>query len=186
MELMADLWLPILVSAAAVWVYSALAWMVLPHHAQDMQRAPDEDALIAAVRGLGLRPGTYGFPECKSRAERSDPKFIEKWKSGPSGLLRVWSPVNMGRNMLLSLVVYALVSVGVAYIGATALPRGDTFLHVLRVLGTAGIMAYLFGSLPNAIWFQTPRPAVISCAVDAIIQGLITGAIFAWLWPAVA
>lgn len=186
MDMLLDLTVPILVSAAAVWVYSALAWMVMGHHAADMVGAPDEDALIAAVRGLGLRPDAYSFPHPRSKAECKDPKFMEKWKSGPAGVLHVWGPVNMGRNMALSFVVYLMVSLLVGYIGANAIPRGAGFGHVLQVLGTAGVLAYVFGSLPHAIWFQARRQAVVSCAFDGVVQGLITGAVFGWLWPAAA
>lgn len=30
-----DLWLPILLSAIAVWIFGAVAWMALPHHKGD-------------------------------------------------------------------------------------------------------------------------------------------------------
>lgn len=30
-----SLWLPILLSAAVVWIVSAIVWMALPHHKQD-------------------------------------------------------------------------------------------------------------------------------------------------------
>ncbi|MCC6677547.1 MAG: hypothetical protein IT436_10420 [Phycisphaerales bacterium] len=186
MDMLVSLVVPIVVSAAAVWVYSALAWMVMGHHAGDMEGAPDEDALMAAIRGLGIRPGVYGFPRPKSKADCKDPKFMEKWKTGPSGMLNVWGPMSMGRNMALSFVVYLLVSLLVGYIGAVAIGRGAAFSHVLRVLGTAGILGYVFGALPNAIWFQAKGRAVLTCAFDGVVQGLITGLVFAALWPTAA
>lgn len=182
--MMAQLVVPILVSAVAVWFYSALAWMVMGHHAADTQQAPDEDALMAAIRTLGIGPGTYGFPRPATKAECRDPKFMEKWKAGPTGLLNVWGPMSMGRNMALSFGLYLLVSVGVAYIGSAAFAPGAPFGRVMQALGTAGVMAYVIAALPHAIWFQTRRQAVLSCAFDGLVQGLITGAIFAWMWPA--
>jgi hypothetical protein len=40
-----SLWLPILLSAIAVWVASAINWMVMPHHESDYRKFPDEDAV---------------------------------------------------------------------------------------------------------------------------------------------
>ena len=41
---LASLWLPILVSAVAVFFVSFLAWMVLPHHKKDINAIADEKA----------------------------------------------------------------------------------------------------------------------------------------------
>ncbi len=44
MHILAPLWLPILVSAAVVFVAAGLAWMALPHHKKDIKTLPDEKA----------------------------------------------------------------------------------------------------------------------------------------------
>lgn len=184
MELLAALWLPILVAGAAVWFYGAIAWMVLPHHANDWKGAPDENALVAAIRQLGLQPGTYGFPHCTTKAEKNSPEFQKKWKEGPSGVLNVWNPnINMGKNMALTFLFNLAVSFLIAYVGSVAISRGATFGHVMQVLGTVGVLAYSAASIPNAIWFQTPKNAIVSCLIDGVVSGLITGAVFAALWP---
>src|SRR5262245_30176280 len=87
-----DLWLPILASAAAVWFWAFLSWAILPVHKRDFGPLPDEDAFVRAMRELNLRPGQFAFPFCKDNAQRNDPAFTEKWKTGPSGLLNVWKP----------------------------------------------------------------------------------------------
>ncbi len=57
------------------------------------------------------------------------------------------------------------------------------FAKVMQVLGTAGILAYCFASLPNDIWFQKSGREVLMNLIDGVIFGLITGAVFGWLWP---
>ena len=57
-----DLWLPTIVSAAAVWIASAIAWMAMPHHKGDFKALPNENALMDAVRAQNVAPGVYGFP----------------------------------------------------------------------------------------------------------------------------
>jgi len=185
MEQLIDLWLPILLSAVAVWVASALAWMVLPHHHKDMGPLPDEDAFIASLKAQGVKPGSYSFPHCADHASRKDPELMRKWKEGPAGFMTILGQVNMGRNMVLSLLVYLVISVFVGYVSSQARAPGEGFADVLQITATTGIMAYLFGWMGGAIWFGMPKNAWISNTIDSVAYGLITGLIFAALWPGV-
>lgn len=177
------LWLPIILSAAAVWFFSAMAWMMLPHHKDEFTGLPDEDSVMNYIRTLGLAPGKYGFPHCAGHAAAKDPKFIEKWKTGPAGSLHIWPQISMGKNMVLSFVTYLVASILIAYLGAVAIAPGASFAHVFRVLGTAGVLTYTIAALPGAIWFCASRSSIIAGLFDGVVQGLITGAIFAALWP---
>jgi ABC-type thiamin/hydroxymethylpyrimidine transport system permease subunit len=47
-----------------------------------------------------------------------------------------------------------------------------------------GILAYTFAFLPNMIWFQGSKTAMVMAVVDGLIQGLGTGTVFAAFWPA--
>jgi len=38
--------------------------MVLPYHRNDYRQIPDEDKVLAALRGAGLTRGLYVFPFC--------------------------------------------------------------------------------------------------------------------------
>jgi hypothetical protein len=187
MEAIADLWLPIIASAAAVFVASALAWMLLPHHKGDFRKLDNEDEVMAAVRNMRIAPGLYFFPNMKEcNKAKMDPIAREKFEKGPHGLLQVWPPEafgKMGRNMILSFLFYVLVGVFVAYLTSHALPPGAEYLQVFQIAGTAAIMAYCFGQIPHQIWFGTPLRNVITSLVDGIAFGLITAGFFAWLWP---
>jgi hypothetical protein len=179
---LASLWLPILISAAAVWIASFLVWSVLPLHKNDFKSLPDEPAFTAALRGLNIPAGNYGFPDCKG-SNRKDPEFVKRWKEGPSGMLNIWPPISMGRNMVLTFVVYLVMSLLVAYIGSLALARGADKASAFRLLGAAGVLGYGFSFLPQGIWFAWGRRALIQGLLDGIAYGLITGGVFALMWP---
>jgi hypothetical protein len=183
MEQLIDLWLPILLSGVAVWFASALFWMVLPHHHKDMGPLPDEDAFIASLKSLGVTPGSYSFPHCADNAARKDPELMRKWKEGPAGFMTIMGKMSMGRNMVLSVLVYLLVSVFVAYLASEAREPGAGFGDVFQVAASAAIMAYLFGWMGGAIWFGMSKNAWIANVIDSVAYGLITGAIFALMWP---
>jgi hypothetical protein len=48
-----SLWLPVLVSAALVWITSAIVWMALPHHKSDFSKLPQEEGVADALRKFG-------------------------------------------------------------------------------------------------------------------------------------
>lgn len=187
MDMLADLWLPIVVSAAAVWMASAMAWMLLPHHRGDFKGLPNEDALMNALRAQNVAPGMYGFPDMQDCSKMKDPAFKAKLEAGPAGFLNVMPPgafTKMGAKMFATFIIYLIVSLFIAYLGSITIDAGADFRRVFRVLGVAGVMAYCFAGIPNAIWFNTPARTMAANLVDGIAYGLITAAIFAWLWPA--
>ena len=191
MVTIADLWLPILISAVAVWFAAAVAWMAMPHHKGDFKQLTNEDAAMSAVRNLGISPGVYFFPHMKEHDKaKTDPIVKEKFEKGPHGLLQIWPPGalsggRMGRNMVLIFIVYIAVGVFIAYLATLTggLARGAGFMKVFQFTGAAGIMAYCFASLPLDICFNKPLRNVLANLVDGIAFGLITGAIFAAMWP---
>lgn len=180
---LASLWLPILLAALGVWFWAFLSWAMLSLHRGDSKGLPDEDATMNALRSLKIPPGVYGFPHCGTHSQAKDPKFIEKWKTGPAGMLYVWRDVNMGANMLKSFLVCVVVNILVAYLGlAAGLTKSWGFAHLFQVLGTAGVLSHSFAFLPGMIWFQATTSAKVMGVVDGIISGLIIGAIMSALW----
>ena len=181
---LAELWLPILLSAVAVWFASFLIWAISPLHKKDWKGLPDENAFVASLKGLAIPPGNYGFPYAADGKQCRDPEFKKKWMEGPAGMLSVWpTKTGMGPKMVLTFIVYAVMGVFIAYIASLSLLHGQPQIDVFRLVGAAGVLGYCFSFLPNAIWFNhTPR-AVVQSVIDGVIYGLVTGAIFMFLWP---
>lgn len=184
MDLLTSLWIPIIVAPVALWFYGALAWMALPHHRADFKKLPDDTKVMDFVRGLGVAPGTYGYPNFGSHSDAKNPEFKAKCDAGPMGTLSVWTKPNMGLNMVLNFLVNVVACFLIAYlVSAAGMPRGAGFGKVMQVVGTAGVLTFTFASLPGMIWFQANKPAIVSNVVDGVVMGLITGAVFALLWP---
>jgi hypothetical protein len=178
------LWLPILVSAVACFFASFVIWTVSKHHKPDYRGYPNEEALKELIRADNPPPGQYVFPYCEGWDDLKDPEKKAKHDAGPFGLLNVWpGDVNMGRNMGLTFLFFLVTSVFVAYACTLARDPGASFLEIFQVAGTAGIMAFCFAFIPNAIWFGKPCRCVCMDILDGLIYGLIAAAIFAGLWP---
>lgn len=185
MHTLTAFWLPILLSAAAVWIASAVAWMALPHHKGDHKKLPNEDAFSAYVKSAGIPAGNYGFPHCGGHSKMKDPAFQKRWTDGPNGFLSVWGQISMGRNMVLTFLVYLVGGYVLAYLAdSSGLRHGESFMAIFRFTGTAGILAYGFSFIPTQIWFAAYPRTILMNIIDGIVFGLTTGLIFAALRPA--
>jgi hypothetical protein len=91
MTMLSALWLPILISAVAVFVLSSIIHMTPLWHKSDYPRYANEDRVLDALRPLGLPPGDYFMPRPASSAEMRSPEFQEKMKRG-SVLMTVMPP----------------------------------------------------------------------------------------------
>jgi hypothetical protein len=184
MELLIPLWLPILVSAAAIWIISAVVWMAMPHHKRDFINLPDEDGFMDDLRKRGIKPGNYVFPDFRDPKAMKSEKVQKALEEGPVGHLSVWPPpLTMADKLVGTFVVYLVVSTLIAYLTRVALPGAAPFAKVFQVAGTAGILAYSFSHIPNGLWFGSYKRTIVANIMDGIVYGLITGAIFAWRWP---
>jgi hypothetical protein len=185
MVLLTELWLPIVVSAILVFIASALAWMVMPHHRGDWGKLPNEDELMATLRKQGASKGQYTFPHAPSHQATKDPAWQKKLKEGPGGMVILFQPggPQMGKNMALHLMYCLVISTLVAYLAGRTLAAGTEYLAVFRVAGTAAILAYS-GALPvAAIWFGRSWSSVFKEIFDGVVYGLLTAGVFGWLWP---
>ena len=180
------LWLPILLSAIAVWVASAIIWMVMPHHKSDYSKFPDEDAARQALGPQGFAPGFYNIPHIGAPSDLQDPEVIRKFEEGPVGFFTVLPPgvPTMGSKIILSVVFYFVISIVVAYLASRTLDPGADYLAVFRVTGTVAWLAYGTATVPDAIWFGRPWSGIAKGLGDALVFGLLTAGFFGWLWPA--
>src|SRR5262245_59908031 len=97
-----SLWLPILLSAAMVFVVSSLIHMVLGYHAGDWRKLPNEVAVLDALRRLNIPPGDYLAPRPDSMAAMKTPEFQAKMQAGPLLVTTVrHGPSSMGRSLAL-------------------------------------------------------------------------------------
>jgi hypothetical protein len=56
-------------------------------------------------------------------------------------------------------------------------------MMVFRIAGTTAMMSYILAVVPDSIWFGRPWRNLWLQVVDGVVYGLVTGAIFGWLWP---
>lgn len=182
---LAQLWIPILLSAVAVFAASSLIHMVVKWHASDYRSLSNEDEVRAAIRKGSPTPGQYVMPHCSDMKDMGKPEVQEKYKEGPVGFLVLipnGAPA-MGSALGKWFVYTALVAFMAAYLASRTLAPGTHYLQVFRVVGAVSFLAYGFGSIQMGIWMGKPWSSVIKDLADALIYGLVSAGVFGWLWP---
>lgn len=181
-----SLWLPVLVSAVAVFLASFLLHMVIPFHKNDLKKVPREDEFLAAIRGFNIPAGDYAAPHADSPAAMKDPAFIEKRNKGPLVLMTTTpgAPPPMSAILPKWFLYCVVVSIFAAYLASRTLMSGTEYMQVFRIVGTTAFMGYALALLQNSIWWMKDWGATFRSVIDGLAYALLTAGVFAWMWPA--
>jgi hypothetical protein len=179
------LWLPIVLSAVAVFIVSSIIHMVLKYHSTDYGKIPSEEGVMEAMRGFNIPPGDYVLPHAGSMKEMGTPEFKEKQNNGPVAIMTVLpnGQCGMGQPLVLWFLYSLLTGVLVAYIARMSLPAGTDYLLVHRVTGATAFCCYSMAHLTYSIWYKKSWSGTLKNVFDGLVYGLVTGGVFGWLWP---
>jgi len=179
-----SLWLPILLSALAVFLLSSVLHMMLPFHKKDYTKAPGEDGLLDALRKSNAGPGDYMLPHC-TREQMKDPAFKEKLAKGPVAIMTVMPPgMGMGKSLTLWFVYCLVVGSIAACVAANMVEAGSTYKTVFHPVAGVAFAAYGLGYWPNVIWYKKSGMTAVRFTIDGLIYAGVTGGIFGTMWPA--
>jgi hypothetical protein len=179
------LWLPILISAIAVFIVSSIIHMAFSYHDSDFKELVKEKEVMDALRPFNLAEGEYVMPRAKNAKERNSEEYKEKASKGPMGFLSIYppGPPAMGMRLILWFVYSVVVSIFAAYIAGLALEPGAHYLTVFRFAGTTAFVGYSLALMQNSIWYQRAWSATFKSMFDGLIYALFTAGVFGWLWP---
>ncbi|MEX2270651.1 MAG: hypothetical protein WD690_04240 [Vicinamibacterales bacterium] len=183
---LSSLAIPIVLSAVFVFLASFVLHMAIEQwHKGDLDRLPDEDRVMDALRPFNLRPGNYAMPLPHGLAEMKSPGFVEKMKKGPVAFITVAEPgpPTMGKQLVLWFLYSIVVSIFAAYIASRALGYGADYLDVFRFAGTTAFAGYSLALMHESIWWRRKWSATIKSMIDGLIYALLTAGTLGWLWP---
>jgi len=182
-----SLWLPILLSAVAVFILSSIIHMVLGYHANDYQGLPNEKQVLDDLRKHNIPDGNYSFPRATSMKEMDSPEFKEKMKQGPAGMMTISKSgsTTVGKELIMWFIYSIIVGIFAAYVAGRALEPGAYYLEVFRFAGVTAFIGYSLALLQGSIWFKKSWSATFKSMIDGLIYALFTAGIFGWLWPTV-
>ena len=180
-----SLWLPILVSAIAVFFLSFLIHMLFKYHSSDFPALPKQDDVMDALRKFNIAPGDYMMPRCETTKEMKEPAFLEKMKKGPVMVMTVMpnGEMKMGKLLIQWFIYCVVVAVLTAYVASLALGAGQAFRAVMLLATMVAFMAHSAAYWPGSIWYQRKWSTTIKNTIDGALYGLATGAVFSLMWP---
>lgn len=180
---LAQLWLPIVVSAVLIFVASSVIHMVLKYHNSEYRPLPNEDAVRTTLGALP--PGQYVIPYVGDHKELRNPEVIAKFKQGPVAMIaarRIGEPA-MGPALVQWFVLTLVVATVVGYLASRTLAPGAASLVIAREVGLVTFLAYATGIVLQSIWMGKPWSATLKEVFDALIYAVVTAVVFAALWP---
>lgn len=185
MTFLAQLWIPIILSAVLVFIASSLIHMVFKWHNPDFRKLANEDEVRAALRAGNAAPAQYVIPHCADMKDMKSPEFLKKFEEGPVAMLtlRPSGPPKMGGALGMWFVYTLAIGAIAAYVAQKTLGPEANFLQVCRVVGALSFLAYTGGSVQAGIWMGKPWPSVAKDVLDGVIYAVLTAVTFAWLWP---
>jgi hypothetical protein len=183
MTTLCTLWLPILLSSAAVFIISSIIHMFSPWHKSDYQPLPYEEKALDTLRSLSIPPGEYMFPRPASMKDMKSTEFKDKIRRGPIGIITLWKSGSMATSLIFWFLYSIVIGIFAAYITGHALNAGAAFLSVFRFIGATAFMGYSLGLWQMSIWYHRKLSTTLKASIDGLIYALVTAAIFGWLWP---
>ena len=186
MNTLLSLWLPILLSAVAVFIISSLVHMVLKWHAGDYHGFANEDAVRATIRGGNAAPGHYVVPHCKEMKDMGGEAMQQKYREGPVAHVMILPSgvPNMGRHFTLWFLWSLAVSVVAAYLATRIFGlEHHSARAAAKLIGAVTFIAHGFGNVTESIWMGRPWSSTVKYIADAALYAIGAAFVFYWLWP---
>ncbi|MFQ5843420.1 MAG: hypothetical protein ACE5JG_00355 [Planctomycetota bacterium] len=168
-----------LVGGGVLFVWSAVCWMVLPHHRGDAKSLGAAEGGVAdALRQAGTPPGLYVMP-CMTDFEKGmkDPALEQRFREGPNALVVTWPP---GRPMgaatfLKSFLVDVMQAAGAAAILWIGAPNLDGLVDKVLLLAGIGLLIASAHAMRDSLWWRFPRRNAMTVTLDMIVGFALLG-----------
>lgn len=182
--MLSHLWLPIALAAIGVFIASSLIHTVLKWHNADYRKLGNEDEVRGAINRGSPSPGMYVVPH-HVEGPKMSPELERKFVEGPVAflMLRASGTPKLGPHLVKWFLLNLGIAFAVAHLASYAIGAGSPGRTVFHFTALATFLAYGAGSISDGIWYGRPWSAVMKDLLDALIYGIVTGAVFMWLWP---
>jgi hypothetical protein len=182
---LAQLWLPIVLSAVLVFVVSSLVHTVFKYHNSEYKKLSNEDEVRAAINRGSPGPGQYIIPYVIGASDFKSPGVAEKLTEGPVGQLILRRPglPNMGSFFGQWFVYVLVISILAAVVAAHTVAVGAGHGFVFHVVGLVAFLAYAGSQAQFSIWAGQPWSSTLKNIFDGLLYALVTAETFSLLWP---
>ena len=169
-----------LVGGIILFVWSFLAWVILPLHTPTLHGITNEDAVISVLQQSLQSKGVYIFPHNPgmSAGEGAQSAWTDKMKRGPTGLI-IYNPDGtdpmMPGQMIVGLILNVLSAVLVAWLLSRSTALASSYFGRVTFCGLFAIFVTLFDYLSMWNWMGYPQDFTVALILDSFIGWLLAG-----------
>jgi|SRR5689334_457148 len=169
-----------LIGAVILFVWSFLAWVVLPLHTSTMRAIPNEGVVANVLSQNITQRGVYLFPHSPgmSADKAAQDAWVERMKRGPNGLV-IFDPAGMDPMMPGQMGVGFLLDIVSAFFVVWLLSRSTaaagSYLSRVTYCGMIGIFVAVFVHLVNWNWMGMPGDYTSAQIIDVIVGWILAG-----------
>lgn len=175
-----------LIGAVILFVWSFLAWSVLPIHSQTIHQIRNEDSLVAVMKTCISEKGVYFFPGMPAvtpgmskEDQAAAMKEVEKRAArGPVGMI-LYDPQGSGYMMTMQMIVgFVLLLIGsglAAWFLQRSTAAAGPYLVRVSYCGMLGIFLSVVVFLSDWNWMGYPPDYTIGMIIDAVAGWIIAG-----------
>ena len=149
-----------ILGAIVLFMWSALAWMIIPWPGEPMRHFTSEDAIVAAIKANAPSSGNYLIPNEPQRLpgmteeqyQKATKDAGDRMNNGPM----VFAAVRLeGTSMAKAIIVGFLTNVIAVFLACVLLLQTDRLSYRGRVLFVAGLglLVFLAGHLDEWNWW---------------------------------
>jgi len=175
-----------ILGAIVLFVWSALAWMIIPWPGEPLRRFTSEDAIVAAIKANAPSSGNYLIPNEPQRlpgmTEEQYQKAMkdaeDRMNNGPMVFAAVrLEPTSMARAMVLGF----LTNIIAVFLACILLLQTDRLSYRGRVLFVAGLglLVFLAGHLDEWNWWGFSSAYTMMQLGALVIGWMLSGLVVA-------
>ncbi|HUL43955.1 MAG TPA: hypothetical protein VLY03_06320 [Bacteroidota bacterium] len=169
-----------LLGGVILYVWSFIAWVILPLHAPHLHPIPNEDAVVSLLRSSLDKNAVYVFPANPSFGsdQATMDAYVAKMKRGPTGMI-FYSPFGqdpmMPSQMIIGFVLDLLSAFVVVWFLLRSTALSSSYFGRVAFCGMFGIFTALFTHFMYWNWMGFPAEFTKGLIVDGIVSWILAG-----------
>jgi len=169
-----------LVGGIIVFIWSFMAWVILPLHEPSLKEVANEATLTSALQSSLSDKAVYVVP--KNPGMKADQAtmdaYVARVKQGPNAMI-IYDPAGtdpmMPRQMVIGIILDIIAAAIVAWFLARSTAMSASYMARVTYCGMFGLFVTFFGHLTDWNWMGYPGDFTSGLIVDTIMSWLLAG-----------
>ncbi len=165
-----------------LFMYSNIAWRVLPFHQKTITPLPDGEKAIAAMSLNSLPKGAYHYPGMPETSSKTLEEWQKRYKKGPNINLMFISPKGASMSagpFIIYFFINMICTFIVAFCVSLSKEKLNSYLKKCGFVVLFGVFASLLDPITQWNWWQTPLNYELAYVFDYLVSWLLVGLVVA-------